>query len=259
MKRVLSVCLISAILFSLCEFTVNAAGMVISVGTMSSQAGTSVSVPITLYGNTGFSNLGIEIEYDNTYMTLTNVTCGQTGATFTVAQSIAENPYNMSWDSTSNNTFNGTIATLDFEITENAEQGDYPIMVSYYKGRNGDYTDGEDVNYDEDFASLNISYVSGCVSISGENIAENSISVSDIQNNPVSFKAKLQSTENISGIAIAAIYDYDGKLIAVRQYNAASQVDFSFENIENVAKVKVFWWDSIGGMIPQAKSKTVDL
>ena len=260
MKRILSLSIVYTILLSLCGFAVNATGMTVSVGTATCTAGESVSIPITLSGNTGFSNLGIEIEYDNTALTLTNVTAGQTGATYTAAQSITANPYNMGWDSTSNNTFNGALATLDFEIAANAAAGNYPITVGYYKGRNGDYEDGSDVNYDENFSSLNLSYVTGYVTVSDENAPSKSISVKDMQNNDtLTFKADLKSNEQITGIAIAAVYDVDGTLIAVKQYDAASEVPFSFSDIQDAANVKVFWWDSMSSMSPEAHSKTIML
>ena len=235
-------------------------GAFVKAGIVTGGAGETVSVPITLSNNTGFSNLGIEVGYDSSVLTLTNASSGQTGATYTAAQSITANPYNMGWDSTSNNTFNGTLATLEFEIAANAASGNYPITVSYYKGRNGDYEDGSDVNYDENFSSLNLSYVTGYVTVSDGNTPSKSISVKDMQNdNQLSFKADLKSNEQITGIAIAAVYDIDGVLIAVKCYDAASEVPFSFSDIQDAAKVKVFWWDSIGGMTPQAKTKTVSL
>lgn len=235
-------------------------GTFVKAGMVSGGMGETVSVPITLANNTGFANLGIEVGYDSSVMTLKNVTAGQTGATYTAAQSITANPYNMGWDSTSNNTFNGTLATLEFEIAANAASGNYPITVSYYKGRNGDYEDGSDVNYDENFSSLNLSYVTGYVTVSDGTAPNKSISVKDIQNSgALTFKADLKSNEQIMGIAIAAVYDIDGMLIAVKQYDAASEVPFTFSDVQNAAMVKVFWWDGIGSMTPQAKAKTVNL
>ncbi len=235
-------------------------GMFVKAGMVTGGTGDTVSVPITLSNNTGFSNLGIEVGYDNSVLTLKNVVSNQTGATYTAAQNISTNPYSMGWDSTSNNTFNGTIATLEFEIAAGAASGNYPITISFYKGRDGSYEDGSDVNYDENFSSLNLSYVTGYVTISAGNAPNKSISVKDVQNSDLlTFKADLKSNEQITGIAIAAVYDIDGMLIAVKQYDAASEVPFTFSDVQNAAKIKVFWWDSIGGMTPQAKTKTVSL
>ena len=139
----------------------------VSVVCATGEKGTTVEIPVVLSGNTGFSNLGIEIGYDNTALKLVNVVSDSgVGATFTKAQSFAVNPYNMSWDSASNTGYNGTLATLTFEIISNVN-GNYPVTVDYYKGRNGNYVDGNNVNYDENFDSLGLTYISGSVIVTG--------------------------------------------------------------------------------------------
>ena len=80
-------------------------------------------------------------------------------------------PYNMSWDSTSNVKYNGSLATLTFEVRKDAENGEYPITVSYYKGINKNYTDGVDVNYDEDFEPFALNYISGSITVSEGHVA----------------------------------------------------------------------------------------
>ncbi len=55
----------------------------------------------------------------------------------------------------------------------------------------------------------------------------------------------------MTGIAIAAVYD-GGRMIAVKQHSAASEVRFSFTGISNAEKIKVFWLDSVNGMKPLA-------
>lgn len=138
----------------------------VSVGTASGQAGDTVEIPVVLSDNTGFASLGIEIRYDAAALALTNVVASATGATFTRAQTFTANPFNMGWDSASNVTYNGTLATLTFEILT-PTSGTYPITVEYYKGRNGNYIDGNSINYDEDFAPLHLTYAGGSVTVSG--------------------------------------------------------------------------------------------
>ena len=139
----------------------------VTVGSATGETGTTVEIPVVLSNNTGFSSLGLEIAYDETALTLTNVVASSsTGATFTKAQAFTVNPYNMSWDSASNTTFNGTLVTLTFEIIATVN-GDYPVSVDYYKGRNGNYVDGNNVNYDENFEPLGLEYVSGKVTVTG--------------------------------------------------------------------------------------------
>ena len=142
-------------------------GAVVKVSSVTASAGNTVNVTVDLSGNKGFANLGIQVGYDANNLTLTSVTNNASvGATYTGAQSITANPYNMGWDSTSNVTYNGNLATLTFKVKENATEGKYPITVSYYKGISGNYTDGEDVNYDADFKSLGLNYVNGAITVS---------------------------------------------------------------------------------------------
>ena len=108
------------------------------------------------------------------------------------------------------------------------------------------YLNGKDyINYYAEFTATNPS---------------KSISVKDIQNSgTLTFKVDLKSDETITGIIIAAVYDNDGKVIAVKQYNAASEVSFTFADVKNAATIKVFWWGGFGSMMPQAKNETVSL
>ena len=138
----------------------------IILSSVTSEAGDTVTVEIELANNTGFANLGIEIGYDSSVMTLKSIEkIVAVGADLTTAQSYEVNPYNMMWNTTENTNYNGKLATLTFELKADAEAGVYPITVDYYKGRNGDYTDGKDVNYDENGKSLNIIYSGGSLTV----------------------------------------------------------------------------------------------
>ena len=155
----------------------------------------------------------------------------------------------------SNNTFNGILATLEFEISTSAS-GDYPVTVSYYKGRNGNYEDGSDVNYDENFSPINLKYVNGKITVS----TKNSIDVSNIENgNTLKFKMHLNSSETITGVMITAVYDTDSKLIAVKSYKAAKDINCSFSDISNAEKIKIFWWNSVESLNAISNVKIVDL
>ena len=138
---------------------------VVSVSSERCRAGNTVDVVISLSENTGFANLGLEISYD-TAMTLVAVTANSNvGATFTKAQSLDVYPYNIGWDSVSNNDYNGELVTLTFEIPEDMCAGEYSVDVDFYKGRNGDYKDGVSVNYDENENPLFLEYNSGCITV----------------------------------------------------------------------------------------------
>jgi len=128
--------------------------------------GKEIEIPVTLENNTGFANLGIEIGYDSSVMTLVKVVPNSNvGGIFTPAQKYTANPYNMVWDSNTNNSYNGNLAILTFAVVEDAPEGVYPITVDYYKGRNGNYIDGDNINYDENFEAVGFVYVSGDIII----------------------------------------------------------------------------------------------
>ena len=264
MKKTISIGMISAMLSYLLILPSYAAGTAVGAGNASCAAGGTVSIPITVSGNTGFANLGIEIGYDSSVLTLRSAAAAQTGAIYTPAQNITANPYNMILDSTTNNSYNGTLATLEFEVAGNAAAGNYPITVSFFSGRDGGYEDGLDVNYDENFTPLSISYTNGYITVESAAPSGKSISVGNVQGNvrsggDISFKASFRSDEGITGVAIAAVYDNAGKLIAAKNFDATSEVDFSFINVSDAAMVKVFWWESINDVIPQTESKTIML
>lgn len=142
-------------------------GPVISASHAKSREGKTVDVTVSIDGNEGFTSLGIELDYDDTAMTLVEISENtETGAIFTPAEVLSKKPFNMSWNSISNNTFNGTLVTLTFEISETAASGEYPISLDFYKGTEGNYIDGEDLNFDENFEPLGLCYENGSITVS---------------------------------------------------------------------------------------------
>ncbi len=130
------------------------------------RAGNTFEIDVVLEGNTGFANLGVEVGYDDSIMSLINVVDSpEVGATFTPAQYLDRNPFNMDWTANSNVDYNGTLATLTFAVDENTPAGVYAITMSYYKGRDGDYIDGEDVNYDETGRAIYFTYEDGEINV----------------------------------------------------------------------------------------------
>lgn len=144
------------------EKTVDENAPTIQIKKVKARPGNEVDVVIELEKNTGFADLGIEVGYPQDVMTLTNVTPdSNVGGTFTPAQTYTVNPFNMGWASGVNITYNGSLATLTFEVADDAADGFYPITLDYYKGRDGNYVDGDDVNYDENEQAVGFVYISG--------------------------------------------------------------------------------------------------
>lgn len=172
-------------------------------------ADTTVTVDVSIANNPGFISLNLEINYDTTYLTLTGITANSgVGATFTKAQSYTKVPYNFAWSSTDNVYYNGSLATLTFTVSADAPDGVYPITVSYYKGVNGNYTDGIDVNFDTNYEPLNLSYVSGNIAVTSytPGDADGSGSIND---RDATYMLRYLAGWDISGIVIDAL-DVDG-------------------------------------------------
>lgn len=250
----------------------NTGAVSVSIANVSGKPGGIVEVDVVLSGNKGFASLGIEIGYDEKILTLKNViTNSQVDAMVTAAQYITANPYNMQWDNSSSggSSFNGTIATLEFEINANAPVGETPITVSYYKGRNGNYTDGESVNYDAEYHSLNLSYVNGKVTVSDgaaptptplptpaptpTPTPEPQADITNVKLTDNDGKLKITAQgENIPEYAsvYAALYK-DDMLLSVKKMN---ELEAEFDNCD-FDYVKVFCWN-IKNMQPLCKAYT---
>lgn len=237
-------------------------GAFVKLGYVRGKAGDTVEMPLTLANNTGFSNIALEAEYDASVLTLVSVSENTgVGATFTAAQKLTANPYNMSWNSaTSNNTFNGTLATLTFKISDSATSGNYPVELSFYKGRNGDYIDGSSVNYDIDHNPLGLSYVSGNVTVSehsGNVISPISAHYYD-ELDKIEISAYLpEGMTSYNGSVIAALYDGNGRLTAVQISDASYYNGFVFENMTSNHTAKLMWWDISNNLRPIAESETI--
>lgn len=109
-------------------------------------AGDTIEIPIVISNNPGIVSMLLTVTYDESVLTLVEVkdTGLITGAMHTPA---LDSPYLLTWINstiTDNITSNGTVATLVFEIAENAETGVYPISISY------DYENYDIVNVDMD-------------------------------------------------------------------------------------------------------------
>lgn len=242
MRKITSFITLTIMLLSI--FAVSAfaeAAPSITVGTVTGKKGETVEIPVVLEDNTGFCNLGIEIGYDSTKLKLISAVGNSAvgNVNFVTAQNITQNPYNLVWNSVSNTTFCGTLATLSFEILTDA-RGTYPITIDYYKGRNGDYVDGDNVNYDENYAPVHFSYVNGSVTVKKE-ASGGSLSVSGI-----AFKVKLDGDTAVGNV-YAAMYDADG-LICAKIYPAAESVDVVFDAGITGDYVKIMWWDGMAAV-----------
>lgn len=233
MKKTMIRLLVLALLCTSLPFCASAASIVtVSVGSAAAHSGDTVELPIEIEGNTGFSNLEIAVSYDNTALELVKV-AGEpsVGATLTTAQLITENPYNLSWNSTDNNGYNGTLATLTFRVLK---PGTHDVSLDYYKGRDGGYVDGVDVNYDESYDPLAIQYRNGC-------IRAEQCSVTVAEGSTCQSFSVLLSGEAPDGAVVAALYSANGRFKALTGFPAQSVIRGGFEAAAQNDRVKIIW------------------
>ena len=253
MKRRLFCCLLAAMLFisslpavqaaSTPRVSVQAASTPrVSVQTVSATAGDVVSVTVTLSGNTGFSDLSIELDYDPAILTLVQVE--QEALTSDCRQSqsqhLTDRPYSLIWVSgTSLCKANGTLATLTFRISEDAPSGNTPVSVSFYKGRQGNYEDGVNVNYrmdsEQNQEPLGLTYSNGSVRVKAMPDTEVTVSLGSGR------QATLSARHQMTGQIYIASYTREGRMLGVSIWDAADAV--SAEPASGAAYVKLMWLD----------------
>lgn len=106
---------------------------VIEVSDVRGNPGGTITVSVVISNNPGFTSMTLNVEYDESIFTLTNVIDSGLipGAMHTERYS---SPYILTWDNDTvreNYTVNGTIAELVFSVAEEVELGEYTIGISY--------------------------------------------------------------------------------------------------------------------------------
>lgn len=147
MKRLVSLLCAISLLCTMClMIPASAAGIALTVGTVSVDAGgatTSVEVPIVLSGNSGICGMSFSVSYDSA-LTLAELTVGDALSTldYTKPKSLSANPLKLLWDGVDNDYSNGEILVMTFEVPTDAA-GEYAISLSYDTGDiyNGDMDD----------------------------------------------------------------------------------------------------------------------
>lgn len=227
----------------------------VRVGRASGHTGDTVRVPVILSGNTGFANLNIQISYDTAKLSLKSVQSEELGALYTEGVGMDTGVYNMSWDAADNITYNGTIATLEFEVLDLS--GRTPIGVSFYTGLDGSYSDGYDVNYTEDYAPLNLHYMSGDIS-SDDGLG--TIAISDLRTEgTLGFSVQLGSESEPVGVIAAAVYDSTGRLCELKLCQAAEHTEFEFDQAPHGGRLAVMWLESLESLRPMSELQELAL
>ena len=233
---------------------------IVTVDCVQGKSGDKVCVPITLSGNTGFGTLALEIKYDNEALKLYDIDGGNNiGCNFTPAQNLSANPFNINWDDTKNNEYNGVLLNLCFEIITDVS-GIYPLEISFYKGRNN--VDGVDVNYAYggrdlmDFIPLNLKYRSGYVQVG--NMISDAISVNVILNGKT-YTKELVPNYKSNGIIAAMLYDKNECLIGMKICDAKAVTNISFDENSAASRCKIIMWGNMINLRPLCQPQTIQL
>lgn len=256
MKRRLFCCLLAAMLLIGSLPSAQAASTStpkVSVQTVSATAGDEVSVTVTLSGNTGFSDLSIELDYDPAILTLVRAEQKALTSNCLKSQNLTDRPYSLIWLSgTSLCTSNGTLATLTFRVSDDALSGRYPVSVSFYRGRRGDNEDGVNVNYqmdaNENQTPLGLTYASGSVNVKAMPDTEVTVSLGGGR------QAALSARHPMTGQIYIASYTSEGRMLGVSIREAAGTV--SAVPASGAACVRLMWLD---GCRPVCASQQITL
>ena len=112
----------------------------IAVSSKDAVAGDTVDITVSLANNPGIISLLLDVDYDDTAMTLVNVKDAGVFGNPLHADSLSIKPYVLFWSNgtaESDYTINDVIATLTFEILKDTKPGEYPIEISYDKDNDG--------------------------------------------------------------------------------------------------------------------------
>ena len=160
--RVLSLLLAVIMLLTVVPLNVFAADdstMTLTAESVSAQPGETVDVKVNLSNNKGISSLVFDVSYDE-MLTLTDVTFNTEGlgaSTMTTTSDKYTNPQKLSIASpTSVCNFNGTVATLSFDVSEDAEESyEAEIALSF----------DEDNVFDANLDNVALNVVNGKVTV----------------------------------------------------------------------------------------------
>ncbi|MBQ3566239.1 MAG: hypothetical protein IJA12_03570, partial [Oscillospiraceae bacterium] len=128
MKKILSL-LLSFAMFMLCfnvdtPFSYADTQAMLSIADVTGEAGDTVDVEVEISNNPGIIALSFDVEYDASKLKLVNAEDKKILGTSTAVfgNDLSANPYRLCWDDLSdkNNEENGVLATLTFEILEDA-------------------------------------------------------------------------------------------------------------------------------------------
>lgn len=134
----------------------------ITASSTAAKAGDTVDVTITMSNNPGLVSVNLYVNYDSDILTLKEVKDGGLLTGVTHSDNYTTSPYGLCWvndTAPENFTVNGVLATLTFEVSENAKTGTSTVSL-----------DQDILNYDMDNVVFEL--VSSEIQIEGKHIHE---------------------------------------------------------------------------------------
>lgn len=199
--------------------------MDLSVSSASGHPGETVTVIVALSRNTGFASLKFGVSYDQTKLTLAEVSFSDQVGSYAVAPTPYQTPQTISIISPmSDNTMNGRLASLVFHISENASRGFTPITISY----------DQDNTFDSNFNDIQLSVSDGGIDIEKNNSGDE-LPFSDVNPSDYYYSAVCWAVQN--GIT-----------------SGTSETTFSPNAGCTRAQVVTFLWRAAGSLEPESTS-----
>lgn len=150
-------------------------GIVIKAGEATGTAGSKVSVPVSIIGNTGLGGMMLTISTD-TSLTLTDIKRGDIISDGTFNKDIKTGL--VQWYTSDENAMgDGVLFTMEFEVKAGTQEGSYPVNIAVKDAIKEHVTDKEG-------GTLNVTFVGGNINIlkvmAGDLIPDGTIAMNDV-------------------------------------------------------------------------------
>lgn len=124
-----------------CPYSMDAIGVLLDFSSSVVEPGETVSVDITLSGNPGIAGLDIKLDFDRENLKIKEIIYDNWKATDNLAFCGDGRSLSLLFYRTSNVYVNGVLATLVFEVSEDAPVGKYPVEITFVEATNEDTGD----------------------------------------------------------------------------------------------------------------------
>ena len=222
------------------------AASTITLSPAKGKPGEIVELFVSLSKDIDVANLQLEIEYDADCMTINKVDNLSTASGYYPAEKLDKNPYNFGWMVVSGNIFSEKLLSVKFLIADNATVGKYPVKISYYKGRDSNYTSDKSI-FDKNKAPVYLNYLNSFITVTDDTT----------EAAPTEYSLCLDSQNvTLGGRLVAALYNNDGKLVESKFYSAEETVDISFSQKGDY--IKLMQWN-MDGLAPLTDLHRIEL